>query len=226
MATPYGRVMAELADIVVVVGAGPGMGLAIARRFAAGGVRPVLVARDPGRIDAPDLDALGAVRLSADVTDTTSLRAAFAQVRRSVGDPAVMVFNPSLGVPGTPTEVPPEVISTGLALGAVAAVTATQEVVPAMRAAGRGTLLFTGSAVALTPWVGGVSLSMQKAALRSYVLALAEEVAPDGVHAATVTIQGMVGSSPAFAPQALAEHFWTLHTQPRDSWQAELLATG
>ncbi len=218
--------MGELADIVVVVGAGPGMGLAIARRFAAGGVRPVLVARDPGRLEAPDLDALGAVRLSADVTDTTSLRAAFAQVRRSVGDPAVMVFNPSLGVPGTPTEVAPEVISAGLALGAVAAVTASQEVVPAMRGAGRGTLLFTGSGVAVTPWVGGVSLSMQKAALRSYALALAEEVAPEGVHAATVTIQGIVGSSPGLAPEAIAEHFWSLHTQPRESWQAEIVVTG
>jgi NAD(P)-dependent dehydrogenase (short-subunit alcohol dehydrogenase family) len=218
--------MGELANVAVVVGAGPGMGLAIARRFAAGGVRPVLVARDPGRLAAPDLDALGAVRLAADVTDTSSLQAAFAQVRRSVGDPAVMVFNPSLGVAGTPTEVAPEVVSAGLAVGAIAAVTATQEVVPAMRSAGRGSLLFTGSAVAIKPWVGGVSLSMQKAALRSYVLALAEEVEPDGIHAATVTIQGLVGSNPGFAPEALAEHFWTLHTQSRDSWQAELLATG
>ena len=78
-------------------------------------------------------------------------------------------------------------------MGAVAAVTAAQEVLPAMRAAGRGTLLFTGSGVALKPWAPGAALGMQKAALRSYVFALADEVGPLGIHAATVTIQGVVG---------------------------------
>ena len=186
----------------------------------------MLVARDPAGIDAPDLDALGAVRLAADAADETSLREAFAQVRGQVGDPAVLVFNPSLGIPGLPSEVPPGDVARGLALGAVAAVTAAQEVLPAMRAAGRGTLLFTGSGVALKPWAPGAALGMQKAALRSYVFALADEVGPLGIHAATVTIRGVVGSAPAFEPTALAEHFWTLHAQPRDAWDTELLATG
>ena len=218
--------MTDLAEAVVVVGAGPGMGLAVARRFAAGGLRPVLVAREPAGVDAPDLDVLGAVRLAADAADEASLRAVFAQVRALVGDPAVLVFNPSLGIPGLPSEVPPSDVARGLALGAVAAVTAAQEVLPAMRAAGRGTLLFTGSGVGIKPWSAGTALSMQKAALRSYVFALADEVGPLGIHAATVTIKGVVGSGPAFQPEALAEHFWTLHTQPRDAWTPELLATG
>jgi NAD(P)-dependent dehydrogenase (short-subunit alcohol dehydrogenase family) len=218
--------MADLVDAVVVVGAGPGMGLAIARRFAAGGLRPVLIARDPAGVDAPDLDALGAVRLAADAADEKSLRTAFAQVRDLLGDPSVLVFNPSLGIPGLPSEVPPADVARGLALGAVAAVTAAQEVLPAMRAAGRGTLLFTGSGIGLKPWAPGAALGMQKAALRNYVLALADEVGPLGIHAATVTIKGVVGAGPAFEPAALAEHFWALHTQPRDAWTAELLATG
>ena len=202
------------------------MGLAVARRFAAGGLRPVLVARDPAGIDAADLDALGAVRLTADAADEASLRAVFAQVRALVGDPAVLVFNPSLGIPGLPSEVPPADVARGLALGAVAAVTAAQEVLPAMRAAGRGTLLFTGSGLSLKPWAPGAALGMQKAALRNYVFALADEVGPLGIHAATVTIKGVVGNGPAFQPEALAEHFWTLHTQPEGSWTTELLATG
>ncbi|HYN75023.1 MAG TPA: SDR family NAD(P)-dependent oxidoreductase [Candidatus Limnocylindria bacterium] len=218
--------MSTLSEAVVVVGAGPGMGLAVARRFAAEGFRPVLVARDPSRIDAPDLDVLGAVRLAADATDESSLRGALAQVREAVGDPAVLVFNPSAGISGLPTEVAPTEVARGLAIGAVAAITATQEVVPAMRAAGRGTLLFTGGGLALKPWAPMAALGMQKAALRSYVLALADEVGPWGVHAALVTIQGVVGASEAFAPEVLAEHYWTLHTQPREAWQPEFLAPG
>ncbi len=218
--------MSELADVVVVVGAGPGMGLAVARRFAAEGFRPVLVARDPARIDAPDLEALGAVRLAADVADEGSLRAAFAQVRDLLGDPSVLVYNPSLMIPGLPTEVTPADIAHGFAVGVLGAVAAAQEVVPAMKAAGEGTLLFTGGGLGIKPWAPAAALGMQKAALRNYVLALADELSPLGIHAATVTIQGVVGSKPAFAPEALAEHYWTLHSQPQASWQPELLATG
>ncbi len=218
--------MAALEDVVVVVGAGPGMGLAIARRFAAEGFRPALISRDPARLDADDLDKQGAERFAADVADEASLRGAFAQVRGTLGDPSVLVFNPSAGLPGQPTEIAPADVIRGLQIGAVAAVTATQEVAPAMRAAGRGTLLFTGGGLGLKPWAPATALGMQKAALRNYVLALADEVGPLGLHAATVTIQGVVGASPAFAPEALAEHYWTLHTQPRDAWQTELLATG
>ena len=78
----------------------------MARRFAAEGFRPVLIARDPAAIDAPGpRRGSGRCGVTADAADETSLRAAFAQVRAQMGDPAVLVFNPSLGIPGLPSEV-------------------------------------------------------------------------------------------------------------------------
>ncbi len=215
--------MAELVDAVVVVGAGPGMGLAIGRRFAAEGYLPVFVVREGGTLETPDLDS---VVIGADASDEASLKAAFAHIRESVGDPAVMVFNPSAWVDGLPSEVTPNALAAGLRLGALGAVASSQAVLPAMRAAGRGTLLFTGSVAATNPSLTGVGLGMQKAAMRNYVLALAKEVGPHGIHAATITIQGSLGSAPGYEPEALAEHFWALHAQPRADWQPELLATG
>jgi NAD(P)-dependent dehydrogenase (short-subunit alcohol dehydrogenase family) len=213
--------MPALSRSVVVVGAGPGLGAAIARRFAREGFVPVLLARDPDRVTGEDL--AHAVRLPTDAADPKTLAATFAQVRAAVGDPGVLVFNPSLSISGAPSEVEPDDVARGLALGAVAAVTSAHAVLPAMRAVGAGTLLFTGSGVALKPFAPMVALGMQKAALRSYVLALADEVGPLGIHAATVTIRGVLGSGPAFAPEAVAEHFWTLHAQPPAQWQTEVV---
>ena len=162
--------MTDLAETVVVVGAGPGMGLAVARRFAAEGFARSSSPATPAGIDAPDLDDLGAVRACRRRRRRGVSAGAFAQVRDRVGDPAVLVFNPSLGISGAAQPRSPRPRSrAGLAIGAVAAVTATQEVVPAMRAAGRGTLLFTGGGLALKPWAPMAALGMQKAALRNYV---------------------------------------------------------
>lgn len=210
--------MAQLSRSVVVVGAGPGLGAAVARRFAREGYRPVLLARRPEQVDGLD----DAVRLAVDAGDPEALEAAFAQVRSAVGDPEVLVFNPSPTVLAPPSEVAPEDVLLGLRVVAVGAVVAAQAVLPAMREAGRGTLLFTGSGAALRPYPPMVAVAVQKAALRAYVLALADEVAPWGVHAGLVTVQGVLGSSPALEPDAVAEAFWTVHSQPAQLWDKEL----
>ena len=97
-----------------------------------------------------------------------------------------------------------------------------------MRAAGRGTLLFTGGGLALYPEYGaGVSsLAAGKAGLRAFAFALAKELAPEGIHVATVTIAGTVKPGTAFDPDRIAEEYWALHAQPADSWSVERVFDG
>jgi NAD(P)-dependent dehydrogenase (short-subunit alcohol dehydrogenase family) len=90
-----------------------------------------------------------------------------------------------------------------------------------MRARGRGTLLFTGGGLALAPKQGLASASLGKAALRSLALSLGEELAPAGIHAATVTICGFVQPGTPFAPSLIAQVFWDLHLQKNDPWDRE-----
>jgi hypothetical protein len=88
----------------------------------------------------------------------------------------------------------------------------------------RGSLLFTGGGFALQPSPEYTTVSVGKAALRAYVLALHEDHRGSGVHASTVTIAGYIGGEdPRFAPEALAAAYLDLHHQPQDEWQAELL---
>ncbi len=213
-----------LTRTAVVVGAGPGLGLALARRFAREGYALALLARAPERLDLAGL--AGATTHAVDLADRPALVAALADVRARHGDPEVLLFNASATVMGQPTEVDPDAVAAALAVGVVAGVVCAQELAPAMRTAGAGSLLFTGGGTALKPWAAGTAIGLQKAALRNYALALHDELTPLGVHAGMVTVHGMIAPATPYAPDLIAEAFWGLHTQPRGEWAAEVDFTG
>ncbi|MDA8435514.1 MAG: SDR family NAD(P)-dependent oxidoreductase [Actinomycetales bacterium] len=214
--------------LTVVVGVGPGMGMSLARRFgAAGEVALLLRDEERGRSFVAELAARGvtARAYAADIADETALRAALARVRQHQGDPDVVVFNASAGPPGSPADVSTTDLELAFRVGTLAAVVAFQEVLPAMRARDSGTFLVTGSGVALDPWPGGTALTLAKTAVRAFVLAAAKDLSGTGVHVATVTVAGVLGT-PGFGPDAVAERFWELHEQPRGSWDAEVVHRG
>ena len=213
--------------LAAILGAGPGIGLAVARRFARGGHAVALVARpeDPLEAFQAELAAQGvpALALAANLARPEGLSAACAAIAHWRGLPGVMVYNASGGAPGLLAQVPQETLLEGFRLSAGAALAAAQWALPGMRAQGRGTLLFTGGGLALGPKPGLGAAAMGKAALRSLALALAAELAPEGIHAATVTIRGFVQPGTPLSPEAVAEVFWELHAQRPEHWEAERL---
>ncbi len=214
--------------VCAVVGVGPGIGLAVARRFAREGFAVALVARRPEALAeyAEAVREAGAPRVvtaPADAGSAGSLAEAFDHVRAQVGNPTVLVYNPAALHPGPPSQLDPADFVADLRVNAAGALACAQEVLPAMRERGQGTLLFTGGGLALHPAAAYASLSVGKAALRALVLTLAEELAPEGIHVATVTVAGFVQPGTRFDPDAIAETYWQLHTQPRDAWEREVV---
>ena len=212
--------------IAVVVGAGPGMGLALAQRFGSEGFTVALIAR---RQDAlaqyvTELAQAGitAVGFTADSGSESSLREAFAQIRANLGDPDVLLFNASINPSGRPDVLPVQDAVEAFTIGAVGALIAAQEVLPAMRQRDAGSLLFTGGGLALKPWPPSTALGMAKAALRNLVASLAADLADTNIHVATVIINGLVGK-PGFEPVVIADRFWELHQQPQGGFVAELI---
>lgn len=84
-------------------------------------------------------------------------------------------------------------------------------------------MLFTGGGLALNPWPQAAALAVGKAGLRNLVYSLAAEMEPLGIHAATVTIVGMVQPGTEFDPERIADVFWQLHAEPRGKWQREII---
>ncbi|WIX82427.1 SDR family NAD(P)-dependent oxidoreductase [Amycolatopsis carbonis] len=198
---------------IVVIGAGPGIGAAVARRFAREGFGVAAVARRP-----KDL-GVGAVTHLADVGDEESLRRALDAVNEDQGLPDAVVYNAAAIRRDTPGELAAEEHLELWRVNVLGAYTAAAHLAPKMAERGHGTFLTTGGMP--EPKAAYSSLSLGKAGLRTVTALFAEQYPT--LHFATVTVGGTVEKGTAFDPDAIAEHYWRLHTQR--VWEREVLIT-
>ena len=221
--------------LCIVAAAGPGMGAAIARRFAREGFDLALLARDAGPLSTleQDLRRFGGAAhgYAVDLCDVPAVRTAFDTIRERQGPAAVLVYNGGSWHEVPAMQMDPALFSRDLMLCVTGALVCAQAVHPDMKAAGSGTILFTGGGLALYPayGAGNSSLTAGKSGLRGFTFALAKELAPEGVHVGTVTIAGAVKPGTAFDPDAIAERYWALHqegTSGPDTWTVETVFDG
>jgi NAD(P)-dependent dehydrogenase (short-subunit alcohol dehydrogenase family) len=127
-----------------------------------------------------------------------------------------------------PSGLTPEAALADFAVNVAGALAATRAVLPGMRAAGRGTILFTGGGLALDPtgWLPAASLAIGKAGLRSLAQTLHAELAPQNIHAGTVTIAGMVAAGTAFDADRIAQAFWAMHEDAPGAFRGEIIFKG
>jgi NAD(P)-dependent dehydrogenase (short-subunit alcohol dehydrogenase family) len=208
-----------MTEVLLVVAAGPGLGRAVALRFAREGAAVGLVARSTDRLAdlAAELSATGAPAVAsaaADVGDEPALRRAMASLRSELGSATVLVYNGSAYVEGAPTALPVDRLRLALDVGVVGALVAVQEVAAGMRDAGRGTVLLTGSVAADRASTSAAAVGVAKAALRNLALSLHKELAPDGVRVTTVTIDGVLSGPRALDVDAIADRYYSLHAAP------------
>lgn len=218
--------------IAIVAGVGPGMGFAIARRFAKEGYSIGLIARDQRRLDGyvseHSLFGVKACGQSADLCDLAAMKSAFDQIKGELGSATVLVYNGARWHEQKAMEIDPMTFNWDIALCCTGALAAAQRVYPDMKQLGKGSILFTGGGLALYPEYGAnvSSLTAGKSALRGLTYAMAKELEPDGIHVATVTIAGQVAEGTGFAPDLIAERYWMLHQQNRDEWAIESVFDG
>ena len=133
---------------LLLVGAGPGLGMAVARRFAEGGYRVTLVARSTDGLGnlADGLADTGAPidTIAADASDPEGLGARMGELYGEHGAPGVIIYNAVMGAPDTLLSSSVEHLQTAYAVDVISAVVLTQVAAPAMRAAGSGTISVTG----------------------------------------------------------------------------------
>jgi NADP-dependent 3-hydroxy acid dehydrogenase YdfG len=202
--------------VVIVAGVGPGIGSAVARAFGAEGFRVALFARDSARLAKlhAEICAAGitAAPFIVDLADAPATQNAVEQVKAWAGcDPSSLVYNAFAVQPGSADRLDLAESERAIRVNFIAATYLTALVAPAMRASGTGSLLFTGGGAALQPYAGLSSLCAGKAALRMWVLALAEDLAGTGVRVGTVTVHGPVERGTLFDPDDIAAAMVRLH---------------
>jgi short-subunit dehydrogenase len=214
---------------LLLVGAGPGLGMAVARRFASNGYRVTLVARSvDGLSDLADALADTGARIdtiAADASDPEGLGARVAELYGEQGAPGVIIYNAVMGAPDSLLTASVEHLQTAYAVDVISAIVVTQVAAPAMRAAGSGTIIVTGGGFADYPIPVLATVSLGKAALRSAATMLGADLEPDGIRVATLTIGGQIVAGTAFDPENIAKRYWeVVHTD--GTWQAEFRFTG
>jgi NAD(P)-dependent dehydrogenase (short-subunit alcohol dehydrogenase family) len=210
--------------VIVVVGAGPGLGASIARRFGSAGYDVALIARSQEKLETlgRDLQQAGITTgwSAVDITDDAALSEAITRFGGHAGHLDVLHFNPSVFRQKTPLELTPDELLDDVRLGAAALLTAVQAARPFMRAGARITV--TGSVAADNPWNEAASLGVQKAALRNLVRSVDATLAPDGIRAMTLTVRGTLAPDTRFSPDLVAEALHRAATVPEESWQVEV----
>ncbi len=210
--------------LIVVVGAGPGLGASVARRYGREGYDVVLLSRD-----AEELEQLGRSLTSdgvtthwtaLDVTDDAALRRAVTGAGERAGRIDVLHFNPSAFRHKDPLALSPDELLEDVRLGVGALLVAVQAARPFMTTGGRVTA--TGSMAADRPWNEAASLGVQKAGLRNLVRSVDATLAPQGIRAVSVTVNGALAPDTRFAPDHVAEALFAAAHQDPASWRDEI----
>jgi len=214
---------------LLLVGAGPGLGTAVARRFAVGGYRITLMARSTeGLRDLAGTVADTGAEIStvaADASDPDSLGARMRELYAGNGAPGVIVYNAVMGAPDRLLSSSVAHLQAAYSVDVISAIVVAQVAAPAMRAAGFGTILVTGGGFADHPIPALATVSLGKAALRSAATMLGADLEADGIRVATLTIAGQIAAGTSFDPERIAERYWeVVHLDGR--WQAEFRFTG
>jgi NAD(P)-dependent dehydrogenase (short-subunit alcohol dehydrogenase family) len=214
-----------MAEVALIVGAGPRVGAATAKLCATQGMRVAAATRGAPKWDVA---ALGGRAYRCDATMRTDVERLFADVARDLGPPDLVLFNPAARVVGAIETIAPEDAARPMAILSGAFLVARQAAT-AMLARGSGTLLFTGSSASVVAPANQGPVAMYKFGIRGLAQALARELHPQNIHVGHVYVVNAIADPDAAGhddanarAEDIAAAFLTLHRQHRSAWAWEM----
>ncbi len=225
-------------EVAVVVGAGPGLGSALARRFAHAGMKIALARRSADKL-APLVNELGnsARSYACDATDEAAVKQLFAAASADLGAPALVVFNAGAFVRKGVLDTTAEEFERCWRVACLGGFLVGREAARSMlkrNADHKGTIIFTGATASLRGGAQFHNLAVGKFGLRALAQSMAREFQPQGIHVAHVVIDGQIegerpghsaaerGKDSVLDSAAIAETYYQLHLQPRSAWSHEV----
>ena len=212
--------------LAVITGVGPGTGASLVRRFADGGYRVAMLARDAKRLAALKAEIPDSIAVPCDVSDPIALEKAIADV----GPPKVVVHNAVGGAFGSFRDIDPAVLQQNFDVNTMALLHLARLTTPAMIEAGEGALIVTGNTSATRGKALFAGFAPTKAAQRILAESMARDLGPKGVHVAYLVIDAVIDVPWArerfkdakddffIQPASIAAEVFHLAHQPRDAW--------
>ena len=228
--------------VALIIGAGDATGGAIARRFAREGFAACMTRRSADKLE-PLVQGLRAEGLLAhgfasDARKEIDVVALVERIEVEVGPIEVFVFNIGANVPCGILDETARKYFKIWEMACLGGFLNGREVARRMVVRGRGTMIFTGATASLRGASGFAAFAGAKHALRALAQSMARELGPRGVHVAHVIVDGAIDTEfirrnfpqryalkeqgGILNPEHIADNYWHLHAQPRDSWTFEL----
>ena len=215
---------------IAIIGAGSGLGAAVARRFGAEGFSVALLSRNQGRVDAlaETLAAEGieAKGFAADVRDPDSITRALEAATETLGPIEVLQYSPlpQKDFMRPVLETTPADLVGPVEFSIYGPVAAVHQVLPGMRFLGKekGTILFVNGGSAVKPGRNVTGTSVAFAGQAAYAQLLNEVLGEEGIQVSQLIIGGrIIDGDPEKDPAVLAGHLWDLHTK-RDRFRLQI----
>lgn len=227
-----------MSQTAVIAGVGPGLGAAIARKFANEGCNLALLSRSSPYIlnlsNRLEQTGIKVLPIPTDITDSMQVEATFEQIRGELGSPDILVNHAGNAAWGNLSELTPDAFESAWRVCTLGAFLCVKQVVPDMLEKGKGTILFSGATSAVRGRAGAIAFSSAKYAMRGLASSLAREVGPKGIHVAHIIIDGIINTpslreryqfeegDPLLEPDAIADTYWALVQQERSAWSFEI----
>ena len=148
----------------------------------------------------------------ADVADFDAFESAFNEVIAEHGIPDVVFYNVGITAADAECQIDSKTMLDRYMVDVIGAYNTIKMLDNDEFAKKDGVILITGDGLAIQPYAGYLPLSMDKAALRAMVHALAPVLKEKGIYIGTVQVTSTIGSNEHFAPKTIAEEFWKLYT--------------
>ncbi len=226
----------------VVIGAGDGLGGAVARRFAREGFHACPVRRNGDKLDElckQIREAGGDVTpFGVDARKEEEMVGLFERIESEIGPIEVAVHNVGANVSIPVVEFTTRKYMKIWEMACFSGFLMGREAARRMLPRGSGTILFTGATASVRGRQGMAGFAGAKHALRALAQSMARELGPKGIHVAHTLVDGAIDMpwirenfgeqiknlppDGLLAPDDIAESYWMLHSQPRSAWTQEL----
>lgn len=228
------EVKPDSSPVCVILGAGPGNGAALARKFTSAGYRVALLARDTSRLTTLAATLPGASAFACDVADAGMVEDAFAAVRRSMGSIEVMIYNAGKGVWGDVLSLTNEDFESAWRINTYGSFLASRQALPEMLTRGQGVIIFIGATASRRGAAGAAAFAAAKGGQRMLAESMARSYGPKGVHVSLVVVDAVVDEPLMRArlhdrpdeffcrPDDIAETALMLARQAPSAWTFEL----
>ena len=212
-------------ELVLIVGSGPGLSSSIAKVCHIDGMKVILSSRDTSKVSMLKKE-IEATTINCDASNIDNVKDLFKEVDK-IGIPNLVVYNPSMRIKGSITELDPKKTLDAINVSCFGAFLVAQEASKRMLKRGSGSIFFTGASAGVKGFPNSSVFAMGKFGLRGLSQSLARELHPKNIHIGHFVIDGAINKEPygeyqTMHPDEIAKIYLQFHKQNKSSWAWEI----